>query len=133
MNLDNLNNLSPAEVARIKENGGFSGSVSGGIDYGTGPDVFEPKTSVKISGYGRDLRPRMSTHGDTLISGPSADLPKKLAQQAEQQLKERKAATKQDREDPLSNHNLRKDLEITRRRLAKLEKQLNEIKKEEKA
>ena len=126
MNLDNLNNLSPAEVARIKENGGFSGSVSGGIDYGTVPDVFEPKSSVKISGYGTNLRPRVSTHGDSIIKGPSAELPKKLARQAEEQLKERQQASRNQQADPLSNHALRKDLEVMRRQVKRLEKLLKE-------
>ena len=122
----NINNLTPDEVNKIKENGGFSGSTSGGINYGTGPDVFEPKSSVKISGYGRDLRPRMSTHGESIITGPSAELPKKLARQAEEQLKERQQASRNQQADPLSNQALRKDLEVMRRQVKRLEKLLKE-------
>ena len=126
MDLANINNLTPDEVNKIKENGGFSGSTSGGINYGTGPDVFEPKSSVKISGYGRDLRPRMSTHGESIITGPSAELPKKLARQAEEQLKERQQASRNRQADPLSNQALRKDLEVMRRQVKRLEKLLKE-------
>ena len=126
MDLANINNLTPDEVNKIKENGGFSGSTSGGINYGTGPDVFEPKSSVKISGYGRDLRPRMSTHGESIITGPSAELPKKLARQAEEQLKERQQASRNQQADPLSNQALRKDLEVMRRQVKRLEKLLKE-------
>lgn len=122
----NINNLTPDEVNKIKENGGFSGRTSGGINYGTGPDVFEPKSSVKISGYGRDLRPRMSTHGESIITGPSAELPKKLARQAEEQLKERQQASRNQQADPLSNQALRKDLEVMRRQVKRLEKLLKE-------
>ena len=111
---------------KIKENGGFSGSTSGGINYGTGPDVFEPKSSVKISGYGLDLRPRMSTHGESIITGPSAELPKKLARQAEEQLKERQQASRNQQADPLSNQALRKDLEVMRRQVNRFEKLLKE-------
>ena len=32
MDLANINNLTPDEVNKIKENGGFSGSTSGGIN-----------------------------------------------------------------------------------------------------
>ena len=126
MDLANINNLTPDEVNKIKGNGGFSGSTSGGINYGTGPDVFEPKSSVKISGYGRDLRPRMSTHGESIITGPSAELPKKLARQAEEQLKERQQASRNQQADPLSNQALRKDLEVMRRQVKRLEKLLKE-------
>ena len=51
----------------------------------------------------------MSSHGENLISGPSADLPKKLACQAEHQQKDR-AQAKKNREDPLSPHNLARTL-----------------------
>ena len=121
-----LNNLSKEQVEAIKAAGGFSDSELGGVTLGSDPQSFEPKTSIQISGYGTNLRPRISSHGESLISGPSADLPKKLARQAEQQLKERQAAAKQTREDPLSAHNLRKDLEAMRRQIKRLEKQLEE-------
>ena len=121
-----LNNLSKDQVEAIKAAGGFSGSELGGVTLGNDPQSFEPKQSIKIDGYGSNLRPRISSHGESVIKGPSADLPKKLARQAEEQLKERQAAAKQTREDPLSPHNLKKDLEIMKRRMAKLEKMLKE-------
>ena len=93
---------------------------------GTDSQSFEPKASIPISGYGKGLRPRMSSHGENLISGPSADLPKKLACQAEHQQKERAQEAKKDREDPLSPHNLRKDVEALKRSVKRLEKQLKE-------
>ena len=71
-------------------------------------------------------RQRMSTHGTHIITGPSADLPKKLARQADEELKQRQAAAKQTSEDPLSARNLRKDLEAMRRQIKRLEKQLEE-------
>ena len=49
-----------------------------------------------------------------------------LAMQADEELKQRQAAVKQTREDPLSAHNLRKDLEAMRRQIKRLEKQLEE-------
>ena len=125
-----LNNLSKEQVEAIKAAGGFSGSELGGVTLGTDPQSFEPKASIPISGYGTNLRPRMSSHGDSLIKGPSADLPKKLARQAEQQWKERAQEAKKDREDPLTPHNLRKDVEALRRQIKRLEKQLKEIKGE---
>ena len=90
-----LNNLSKDQVEAIKAAGGFSGSELSGVNLGTDSQSFEPKASIPISGYGKGLRPRMSSQGENLISGPSADLPKKLACQAVQQLKERQAAAKQ--------------------------------------
>ena len=126
MNLDNLNNLTPEQVNQIKENGGFSGSASAGITFGNDAQSFEPQASIPISRYGTNLRPRVSTHGENIIKGPSAALPKKLARQAEEELKQRQAAAKQTREDPLSAHNLRKDLEAMRRQIKRLEKQLKE-------
>ena len=125
MNLDNLNDLTPDQVNEIKVNGGFSGSLTGGIQFGNSPEVFAPKSSVKINGYGTNLRPRMSTHGDTVIKGPSAELPKKLARQAEEQLKERQQASRNQQAD-LSNQALRKDLEVMRRQVKRLEKLLKE-------
>ena len=124
MDLANINNLTPDEVNKRKW--WLCVSTSDGINYGTGPDVFEPKSSVKISGYGRDLRPRMSTHGESIITGPSAELPKKLARQAEEQLKERQQASRNQQADPLSNQALRKDLEVMRRQVKRLEKLLKE-------
>ena len=121
-----INNLSKDQVEAIKAAGGFSGSAKDGVTLGNEPQSFEPKQSIKIDGYGSNLRPRISSHGESVIKGPSANLPKKLALQAEQQLKERQAAVKQTREDPLSAHNLRKDLEAMRRQIKKLEKQLKE-------
>ena len=121
-----LNNLSKDQVEAIKAAGGFSGSELGGVTLGNDPQSFEPQQSIKIDGYGTNLRPRISSHGESVIKGPSANLPKKLARQAEQQLKQRQAAVKQTREDPLSAHNLRKDLEAMRRQIKKLEKQLKE-------
>ena len=70
----------------------------------------------------------MSTHGTYIITGPSANLPKKLALQADEELKQRQAAAKQTREDSLSARNLRKDLEAMRRQIKRLEKQLEEQK-----
>ena len=121
-----INNLSKEQVEAIKAAGGFSGSSKDGVTLGTDPQSFEPKASIPISGYGTNLRPRMSSHGDSIIKGPSADLPKKLARQAEQQQKERQAAAKQAQADPLSAHNLRKDLEAMRRQIKRLEKALKE-------
>ena len=128
MNLDNLNNLTPEQVNQIKENGGFSGSASAGITFGNDAQSFEPQVSIPISGYATQVRPRMSTHGTNIITGPSAKLPKKLARQADEELKQRQAAAKQAREDPLCAHNLRKDLEAMRRQIKRLEKQLEEQK-----
>ena len=121
-----LNNLSKDQVEAIKAAGGFSGSELGGVTLGTDSQSFEPKTSIQISGYGTNLRPRISSHGESLISGPSADLPKKLACQAEQQQKDRAQEAKKNREDPLSPHNLRKDVEALKRSVKRLEKQLKE-------
>ena len=121
-----INNLSKDQVEAIKAAGGFSGSELGGVTLGNDPQSFEPKQSIKIDGYGSNLRPRITSHGESVIKGPSTNLPKKLALQAEQQLKERQAAVKQTREDPLSANNLRKDLEAMRRQIKKLEKQLKE-------
>ena len=81
---------------------------------------------MKISGYGTNLRPRVSTHGESIIKGPSAELPKKLARQAEEQLKERQQASRNQQADPLSNQALRKDLEVMRRQVKRLEKLLKE-------
>ena len=125
-----LNNLSKEQVEAIKAAGGFSGSELGGVTLGNDPQSFEPKASIPISGYGKGLRPRMSSHGENLISGPSADLPKKLAHQAEQQWKQRAEESKKVKEDPLTPHNLRKDVEALRRQIKRLEKQLKEIKGE---
>lgn len=128
MNLDNINDLKPDQVNKIKANGGFSGSASAGITFGNDAQSFEPQASIPISGYATQVRPRMSTHGTHIITGPSANLPKKLALQADEELKQRQAATKQTREDPLSTRNLRKDLEAMRRQIKRLEKQLEEQK-----
>ena len=68
----------------------------------------------------------MSTHGDSIIKGPSADLPKKLARQAEEQLKERQQAARAQKDDRLSAESLRQDLEAMRRQIKRLEKQLKE-------
>ena len=122
-----LNNLSKDQVEAIKAAGGFSGSELGGVTLGTDPQSFEPKASIPISGYGKGLRPRMSSHGDSLIMGPSADLPKKLARQAEQQWKERAEEVQKVKEDPLTPHNLRKDVETLRRQIKRLEKRLKEV------
>ena len=78
MNLDNLNNLTPEQVNQIKENGGFSGSAYAGITFGNDAQSFEPQASIPISGYATQVRPRMSTHGTHIITGPSATFLKSL-------------------------------------------------------
>ena len=50
-----INNLTPAQVAAIKENGGFAGSVKAGINIES-PSSSAPVQSIPISGYGTDVR-----------------------------------------------------------------------------
>ena len=68
----------------------------------------------------------MIAQGDSIVKGPCAELPKKLARQAEEQLKERQQASRNQQADPLSNQALRKDLEVMRRQVKRLEKLLKE-------
>ena len=54
----NLNELTPAQVAEIREAGGFSGSVKDGIKFGgEEATAFSPAASHPISGYKTDIRP----------------------------------------------------------------------------
>ena len=51
----NIKNLTPEQISKIKANGGFSGSLKGGLDI-EAPTASAPATSVPITGYGSEVR-----------------------------------------------------------------------------
>ena len=62
-----INNLTPEMVAAIKENGGFSGTLKGGLDIDK-QEVFIPRNSVPIRGYGTNLRPQVKNLDGEVVS-----------------------------------------------------------------
>tara|TARA_R100000951_G_scaffold107002_2_gene102012 strand:+ start:88 stop:498 length:411 start_codon:yes stop_codon:yes gene_type:complete len=50
-----INNLTPDQVAKIKANGGFSGTLKGGLDIESAT-AGAPVQSIPITGYGTDVR-----------------------------------------------------------------------------
>lgn len=124
-----LNNLTPEQVEAIKSSGGFSGSLSGGIHYGQEPTSRTPQTSIPISGYGTNLRPRVEGN-DTLVT--SINIDKYNQADANRRLKEAEAAeaARKRREELKEFTNpeaLQKRISYLERTVKRLEKALKEV------
>lgn len=90
-----------------------------------------PSTSVDISPSAKGLRPQIGGQvaGDSRISRPSKNLAEKLSAGDEQRRKEeQKRQEEQEREShALHPQTLRKDLEILKRQVARLTKQVKDL------
>ena len=138
----NLNELTPAQVAEIKEAGGFAGSVKDGINFALGEQATSssPRTSTPIRGYGSRLRPNVRTSDGELANDPGTlvtkpDLSKHQAAHEAEMAKlkaeelERQEAFAEERSwmDP---HKLRAEIEYLTRTVKRLEKSLKTLQKE---
>ena len=89
-----------------------------------------PSTSVDISPSAKGLRPQIGGQvaGDDRISRPSPNLAEKLSTGDERRRKEEQSRREEQEKESyaLSPATLRKDLEILKRQVARLQKQLKE-------
>ena len=132
MNQMNINKLTPEQVAAIKTNGGFSGSLKGGLDI-EAPSSSAPAQSIPISGYGTDVRGTWGRKEFTeLVKSP--DLTKHLAahNKREQEEAAHKAALLAEREElreVTDPKKLQAQIQFMDRQIKKLIKDVNALKK----
>lgn len=122
MNSIDINNLTPEQVAQIKENGGFAGSIKTGFDFQ--PEVRTPQASIPI---GRKETVSLIS-GQEKITGSSDRLQQRWAEQKAKELaaqEEERQAFKAKR-DSLSPESLRKDISYLKRAVSRIEKMLKE-------
>ncbi len=128
----NINELTPDQVAAIKENGGFSGSLKGGLDI-EAPTASVPKTSVPITGYGSEVRGTWGRKEFTeLVKSP--DLTKHLDAhnkrlQEEAAHKAALVAERDDLREVTDPKKLQAQIQFMDRQIKKLIKDVNALKK----
>lgn len=134
-----INKISAADIEAVKAAGGsLSGVVGADGIFRTSEDaqVFEPKTSTPISGYGSNIRPRIGgndPNADGLISKP--DISKYNAEHEARLRKDAaaRAAVEAEREELSSvtdPKKLQAQLSALDRQVRKLQKELREVKRE---
>ncbi len=128
----NINKLTPEQVAAIKENGGFSGSLSGGLDI-EAPTTSAPANSVPITGYGSEVRGSWGRK-DSQELVTKVDLSKNMAAHAARLEKEatEQAQLLKEREelrDVTDPRKLMAQMQYLDRQVKKLTKEVNALKK----
>ena len=92
-----------------------------------------PVNNIAIRGAGKDLRPNVANNrpNERLIEGPSPKFVKGLATsaQADAAAQLKLLDDKQKEKESLSNQALRRDLEVMRRQVRRLEKQVKDLTK----
>ena len=128
----NINELTPDQVAAIKANGGFSGSLKGGLDIES-PSSSAPAQSIPISGYGTDVRGTWGRKEFTeLVKSP--DLTKHLEahnkrEQEEAALKAALLAERDELREVTDPKKLQAQIQFMDRQIKKLIKDVNALKK----
>ena len=128
----NFNKLTPDQVAAIKANGGFSGSVKGGLDI-EAPTKSVPANSVPISGYGSEVRGSWGRkESQELVT--KVDLSKNMAAHAARLQKEaadqaQLLAEREELRDVTDPKKLMAQMQYLDRQVKKLTKDLNALKK----
>ena len=124
--------LTPAQIEAMKEGIPLSGSLKSG-DL-SAPAVVAPRNTVAISGYNSQIRPRVAGNdpAEGLVGGPSDDWAKRHSDQWQQEAAKEADRLKQQDESKaaLTNESLRRDLEYLRRQVARMTKELKELKKD---
>ena len=129
----NIKNLKPEQISKIKANGGFSGSLKGGLDI-EAPTASVPANSVPISGYGSEVRGSWGRKdSQELVS--KVDLSKNMAahsarlqQEAAEQAQ--LLAEREELRDVTDPRKLMAQMQYLDRQVKKLTKEVNALKKQ---
>ncbi len=129
----NIKDLTPEQISKIKANGGFSGSLSGGLDI-EAPTTSVPANSVPITGYGSEVRGSWGRKdSQELVS--KVDLSKNMAahsarlqQEAAEQAQ--LLAEREELRDVTDPKKLMAQMQYLDRQVKKLTKEVNALKKQ---
>ena len=125
----NINSLTPDQIANIKTNGGFSGSIKQGIELDAGSTSFTPRVSTPIGGYGTNLRARVAGNDPTkgLVNTPNIGKYNEEDQRRQETANAASEARRQELEalqGVIDPRKLQANLQALSRKVNKLEKQL---------